>query len=122
VEEASWLEHLFVETEVVEVLKGMDNDKAPCLDCFFIGMDNDKAPCPECFSMAFFQVCWNVIDIDILRVLHDFHAYCKFERRLNAMFIALKSNKSGAINLKIFWPFSFVSEVIRSLPKSLAIS
>ena len=103
VEEASWLEHLFVETEVVEVVKGVDNDKAPC---------------PDCFSMAF---CWNVIDIDILGVFHDFNAYSKFERRLNAMFIALKSNKSGAINLKIFWPFSFMSGVIRSLPKSLPI-
>jgi hypothetical protein len=43
VEEASWLERPFEESEVLDVVKGMNSEKAPG---------------PDGFSMAFFQVCW----------------------------------------------------------------
>jgi len=47
--EASSLELPFEEREVLEVVKG--------LNC-------DKAPGPDGFSLAFFQDCWDVIKTD----------------------------------------------------------
>jgi hypothetical protein len=40
---------------VLEVVKGMNNDKVPSLDGF---------------TMTFFQSCWDVIK-DVMRVFHD---------------------------------------------------
>lgn len=60
VEEASRLELPFEEREVLEVVKGMNRDKAPG---------------PDGFSMTFFQDCWDVIKSDLMMVLLDFHAH-----------------------------------------------
>ena len=45
------LKELFEEREVLEVIKGIDEDKAP-------GSDG--------FSMAFCQDCWEVIKVDLM--------------------------------------------------------
>lgn len=44
--------------EVFEVVKGMNGDNA-------LG--------PNGFSMAFFQSCWDVIVLDIIKVFIEFH-------------------------------------------------
>jgi hypothetical protein len=49
--EASSLEFPFEEKEVLEVVKGMNRDKAPG---------------PDGFSIAFFQDCWKVIKTDLM--------------------------------------------------------
>jgi hypothetical protein len=64
------------------------------------GMNRDKAPGSDDFSIAFFQDYWDVIKTDIMGVFLDFHACCKFERSLNAVFIALILKRSVAIDLK----------------------
>jgi hypothetical protein len=65
-------------------------------------MNSDKAPRPNGFSMAFFQARWNVIKVDIMRVFHDFHDGSKFEKSLNATFIALIPKKSRLLILRTF--------------------
>jgi hypothetical protein len=87
VEEAFWLERSFGESEVLDVVKGMNSGKVSG---------------PDCFSMAFFQECWKVIKVDIMGVFHDFHASSKFERSLNATFIALIPKKLGPLILRTF--------------------
>jgi hypothetical protein len=52
-------------------------------------LNSDKALGPNGFSMAFFQACWDILKDDIIKVFYDFHARGKFERSLNATFIAL---------------------------------
>jgi hypothetical protein len=63
--EASRLERPFKESKVLDVVKGMNSEKAPCLNGF---------------SLALFQVCWEVIKADIIRMFHDFqsqyHLHC----------------------------------------------
>jgi len=55
--EASSLELPFEENEVLEVVKGMNRDKAPG---------------PDGFTLAFFQDCWDVIKLDLMGVfLHS---------------------------------------------------
>lgn len=36
-------------------------------------MDKDKSPCPDEFSMFFYQSCWDLIKVDLLKVLKEFH-------------------------------------------------
>jgi hypothetical protein len=71
--------------EVLEVVKGMNRDKAP-------GSDG--------FSMAFFQDCWDVIKTNLMRAFQDFHAHNHFEKSLNASFI-------GDMSLKVAFPAQF---------------
>jgi hypothetical protein len=100
--EAFWLERPFEQSEVLDVVKGVTNKKA-------LGFDS--------FSIAFFQVCWEVIKADIMGVFHDFHASSKFEKILNATFIALIPKKIGAIVLKDFRPINLVSGVYKIIAK-----
>jgi hypothetical protein len=83
-------------------------------------MNNDKVPGPYGFSVAFFQTCWEVIKTGSMGVFHDFHASGKFERSLNATFIALIPKKFGSIDLKNFRPVNLVSEVYKIIVKVLA--
>jgi hypothetical protein len=105
VEEASRLKHSFEEREVLEVVKGMNRDKAPGPDCFF---------------MAFFQEFCDLIKIDIMGGFIDFHACRKFEKGRNTTFIALIPKQVGEINLKDFRPISLVSGVYKIIAKVLA--
>jgi hypothetical protein len=75
---------------------------------------------PDCFSMAFFQVWWEVIKTNVMGVFHDFHATSKFEKNLNATFIALIPKKNGAMDLKDFRPISLMSGVYKIITKVLA--
>ena len=53
-------------------------------------------------------------------VLHDFHASSKFEKSLNATFIALIPKKFRAIDFKDFRPISLVIGVYKIIAKVLA--
>lgn len=70
------MEQAFEEMEVFEVVKGMNGDSAPG---------------PDDFSMVFFQCCWDVIGLDVIKVFIEFHWWGKFKKSLNATFITLYS-------------------------------
>jgi hypothetical protein len=95
-EEASSLEDPFEEREVREVIKGMDRDKAPGPDGFF---------------MAFFQDCWEVVKEDFMAVFEEFHARGKFVKSINSTFISLIPKIQGAKEVKDFRPISLVGGV-----------
>ena len=59
------LERDFSKEEVVKVLQEMEGDKAPGLDGF---------------TMAFFQKCWSVVEIDVMAFFDHFHRSSEFER------------------------------------------
>jgi hypothetical protein len=84
--EASWLERNFEEKEVMEVVKAMNGDKTRGSDDF----------------MTFFQACWVVLKEEVMKVFHDFHARGKFERSLNATFIALIPKILGVLTSRTF--------------------
>jgi hypothetical protein len=70
--------------------------------------------------MAFFQACWDVLRMDIMKVFSDFHARGKFEKSLNASFITLIPKIPGAIDLKDFHPISLVGGIYKIIAKILA--
>ena len=57
---------------------------------------------------------------DVLAVFEEFFQYCKFEKSLNATFIALIPKKNDASNIRDFRPISLVGSVYKILPKVLA--
>ena len=56
---------------------------------------------------------------DVLVVFEEFYLYNKFEKSLNATFIALVSKKNGASNIRDFRPISLVGSVYKILAKVL---
>jgi hypothetical protein len=102
---ACWLERDFEEIEVLEVVKAMNGEKASS---------------PDNYSLLFFQACRVVLKEDIMKVLHDFHARCKFVRRLIATVIALISKIVGAVDPKKFCMISLVSGIYKIIAKILA--
>jgi hypothetical protein len=84
--EANWLERDFEKGEVLEVVKDMNGD-------------NGRSP--NSYSMMFFQACWDVLEEDLMKVFHDFHARGSFERSLNATFISPILKIYGAIDFKV---------------------
>jgi hypothetical protein len=103
--EASSLELPFEEREVLEVVKGLNRNKAPG---------------PDGFTLAFFQDCWEVIKTDLMGVFQDFHTHGKFVKSINATFLALIPKKFGAMDLKDLRPISLVSGVYKIIAKVLA--
>ncbi len=83
-DEASLLERKFDREEVFLVLKYLQGDKAPG---------------PDGFSMAFFHRCWEVVGDEVMGFFEEFHTHCKFEKSLNATFIALIPKKRDALNI-----------------------
>jgi hypothetical protein len=76
---------------VLEVVKAMNGNK-------LLGLDG--------FSMALFQTCCVDLKKDIMKIVWDFHAGGKFERNLNATFIAPISKILGYL-ISIFLVFFF---------------
>jgi hypothetical protein len=95
----------FEKEEVVQVIKDLQGDKAP-------GPDN--------FTMAFFQKCWSVIEEDVMGFFDEVYNHYKFERSLNASFIALIPKKLNASNILDFRPISLIRSVYKLFAKVLA--
>ena len=103
--ERGWLERSFEKDEILLVIRDMEGDKA-------LGSDG--------FSMAFFHYCWRVVERDVLAVFEEFYQHCKFEKSLNATFIALIPKKNDASNIRDFRPINLVESLYKILAKVLA--
>ena len=99
------LERRFEKDEILLVVRDMERDKVLSLDGF---------------SMAFFHHCWIVVERDVLAVFEEFYQHCKFEKSLNATFIALIPKKNDASNIRDFRPISLVGSLYKILAKVLA--
>ena len=102
--ERGWLERRFEE----EILLAVNE------------LAGDKAPGPDGFSMAFFHHCWRVVESDVLAIFEEFYQHSKFEKSLNATFIALIPKKNDASNIRDFRPISLVGSLYKILSKVLA--
>ena len=94
--ERDCLERRFKKDEILSVVRNMERDKTPG---------------PDGFSMAFFHHCWRVVERDVLAVFEEFYQHCKFEKSLNATFIALIPKKNNASNIRDFKPISLVGSL-----------
>jgi len=59
----------------------------------------EKALGPNGFTMGFFQVCWEVLKVNIMNVFHDFHARGMFEKTsIPPSFLLFRTNKDLLIS------------------------
>ena len=103
--ERVWLERKFEREEILQVVSDLEGDKAPG---------------PDGFTMTFYHHCWRVVEKDVLAVFDEFFQHYKFEKSLNATFIALIPKKNDAFNIRDFRPISLVGSVYKILSKVLA--
>jgi hypothetical protein len=87
-----------------------------------MAMEGDKAQGPNGFSIAFFQVCWEIVKEDIMKIFREFHAEGKFEASLNSTFISLIPKIPSASEMKDFRPISLVGSLYKIIAKVLANS
>jgi len=80
----------------------------------------EKAPGPDGFPMSFYLAFWELIKEDILKTIQYFYEHQKFEKSLNATFIALIPKKVGASELKDFRPISLIGGIYKIVAKILA--
>lgn len=79
----------------------------------------DKAPGPDGYSMAFFIHCWEVVRVEVVATIQNFHEQGFFEKSFNTTFIALIPKKMGAKELKDFRPISLIGSVYKIISKLL---
>ncbi|WMV09897.1 hypothetical protein MTR67_003282 [Solanum verrucosum] len=105
VEEQEELQRQFEEDEILEGIK-------------LCAMEN--APGQDGFPMSFYLAFWELMKEDILKTLQYFYEYQKFEKSLNATFIALIPKKVGASELKDFRHISLIGGIYKIVAKILA--
>jgi hypothetical protein len=89
--------------------------------CAINQMPNDKAPGPDGFTGAFFKKCWEIIKVDVMRVIDLFgNLHAKKFHWLNSANIALLPKKDGAEEVTNFRPISLIHAIAKIIAKMLA--
>jgi hypothetical protein len=85
-------------------------------------MPSDKAPGPDGFSGAFFKSCWEIIKVDLMRVIQLFgNLHAENLHWLNSANVVLLPKKEGAEQVADFRPISLIHGVAKIISKMLAI-
>jgi len=66
------------------------------------GCNGSKSPAPDGYKFNFIKSCWEVIKVDIIKDIHEFHANGKLPKGLNASFLALIPKKVDLLGLGEF--------------------
>jgi hypothetical protein len=81
----------------------VDEVKAAVWDC-----DNFKSPGPDDITFRFIKDFWDILKIDVMRVLLEFHRNGKLAKGINNTFIALIPKVDNPQRLNDFRPISLV--------------
>uniref|UniRef100_A0A2N9GX79 Reverse transcriptase domain-containing protein n=1 Tax=Fagus sylvatica TaxID=28930 RepID=A0A2N9GX79_FAGSY len=104
--EALQLEGPFSEEEVVTALNQMSGEKASG---------------PDGYTIAFYKHCWDIVKIEVLNSLQEFHDHESIKRSLNATFVVLIPKKAGASDVKDFRPICLIGSVYKILANRLKL-
>jgi len=99
------LNRAVMEEEISEVLKDMQNGKAPGLDGF---------------NVDFFKSCWNIVKQDILQVVEDSKVKKTILRALNTSFITLIPKHDNAQTPEKYRPIDLCNVVYKIISKVVA--
>lgn len=66
-------------------------------------------------SLHFFQVCWDIIEVDMLKLFEEFFESIIINLGVNATFLVLISKKEGAMELSDFSPINLVTSLFTRL-------
>jgi hypothetical protein len=84
-------------------------------------MPSDKAPGPDGFTESLFKKCWDIIKVDLMRVIHLFgELHSENFHRLNSANIAILPKKEGEEETSEFCPISLIQDIAKFISKILA--
>ncbi|GKU98648.1 hypothetical protein SLEP1_g11622 [Rubroshorea leprosula] len=82
--------------------------------------DSSKAPGPDGFNFGFVKNVWELIRVDVIRFLHEFHKNGKLVRGLNTSFIVLVPKVDSPQKIEEYRPISLIGVMYKILAKLLA--
>jgi len=82
--------------------------------------DNFKCPGPDGVNLGFIKDFWDILKIDVIRFLTEFHRNGRLAKGINNTFIALIPKVDSPQHLNDFRPISLVSSLYKILVKVLA--
>eukprot|EP00253_Pinus_taeda_P029450 PITA_29450 len=80
-------------------------------------MQNGKAPGPDGFNVDFFKSCWNIVKQDTLNVVEDSRRNRTIVKALNTSFISLIPKEDNALTPDKFRPIAFYNVVCKIISK-----
>ena len=83
-------------------------------------MEPDKAPGPNGFSIHFYRTCWEIIKVDLLRMIKAFHQKAKVGGSTNSTFLALISKEVNPSSFDTFKHISLCNASYKILAKLMA--
>lgn len=83
-------------------------------------MQNGKAPSPDGFNVDFFKPCWRIVRQDIVGVVEDSRIFKKVLKVLNESFIALIPKQEKATSPHRFWPIALCNVIYKIISKVIA--
>eukprot|EP00253_Pinus_taeda_P002562 PITA_02562 len=69
-------------------------------------MDSDKAPGPDGFTIHFYKTCWDIIKVDLLKMIKGFMKKAKVGGGTNSTYLALIPKETNPKTFGIFRPIS----------------
>ena len=70
--------------------------------------------------MSFYHKFWDLLTVDIMAFMKEFHSRGRLSKSIDASFIALIPKKTGADSIKDFRPISLLGSISKILAKVLA--
>eukprot|EP00253_Pinus_taeda_P019643 PITA_19643 len=80
-------------------------------------MQNGKAPGPDGFNVDFFKSCWNIVKQDTLNVVEDSRRNRTILKALNTSFISLIPKEDNSLTPNEFRPIAFCNVVYKIISK-----
>jgi len=105
IQDPEWLERPF---EMEEIRKAV-------FDC-----GKDKSPGPDGFSLYFFQSCWDIVKLDLMRVMAEFYLTEVINGVTNETFICLIPKMCNSSKVTDYRPISLVKSLYKVISKVLA--
>lgn len=82
--------------------------------------DGNKAPGPDGFNLSFFKKCWEIVRVDVLQFMREFHQNASLVGGINSSFIALIPKTKSPSCLNEYRPISLIGSLYKILAKVLS--
>ena len=83
-------------------------------------MESDKAPGPDGFPICFYKTCWDIIKVDLIKMVQGFMRKAKIGGGTNSTYLALIPKETNPETFTRFRPISLCNASYKILAKLLA--
>ena len=83
-------------------------------------LPNDKSPGPDGFHNQFFKACWEIIKVDVFRLINDFHAGQMYLESISTSYVTLIPKGPTPVTTNDYKPISLLNYCLKLITKLLA--